>query len=68
MKPRYPLQVHSLGEPPEVVATEEDLVTTLEWFDSSLGDTSVRVTDALGRPVILRIEAMVVKVCEVAEE
>ncbi|WP_158305895.1 hypothetical protein [Anaeromyxobacter sp. Fw109-5] len=39
----------------------------LEWFDSEDGDRSVRVTDARGRRLIVKIKALQVKVLEVAD-
>lgn len=63
----FPLRILSEGHADELVIDEIELVTALEWFDSERdpNDQSIRVVDALGRPVSVRAEALVVKRLEV---
>jgi ABC-type Fe3+-hydroxamate transport system substrate-binding protein len=63
--PEYPLHIWTCDEPEELVHTEVELATSLEWFDSTDGDETVRVTDARGRPVTVKIEATRVEVLKV---
>ncbi len=68
MKPVFPLCIRTEEGVEEVVNSEEELATSLEWFDSTKSDGSVVITDALGRPVVLRIDAMEITVLEVGED
>jgi hypothetical protein len=61
-RPQFPLRIQYYDPPgtlerTEVVVNETELACELEYFDSSDGDDTVRITDALGRPVTLSIEA-----------
>ncbi len=67
MKPAFPLRILTDEGVEEIISSEDELTTSLEWFDSARSDGSVRVVDALDRPVVLRIEAMKIKVMEVRE-
>ena len=61
MKPQFPLRILSRDGTEEHAESRDELVQTLEWFDSEDGDASVQVVDALGRPVLVRIEALQLK-------
>lgn len=67
MRPTFPLRIRAVGGREEVVANEEELARSLEWFDSTQSDGTVSVIDAHGRPVVLLIEALKIKVLEVHE-
>jgi len=61
-RPQFPLRIWYYDPPgtlerTEVVENETELACELEDYDSSDGDDTVRITDALGRPVTLRIKA-----------
>jgi hypothetical protein len=58
-RPQFPLRIwyDDPQERTEIVENETELACELEDFDSSDGDETVRVTDALGRPVTLSMKA-----------
>ena len=57
--PKYPIHVMFQDESEiETYRNEMDLVTSLEWFDSTDKDYPVQVTDVTGASVILKIEAL----------
>ena len=59
--PTFPLEIwwydpSGTLESTEVVDNETELACQLEWFNSFSSDGTIRVTDALGRPVTVVIE------------
>lgn len=65
MPPTYPLTViHEDGER-WVLHTPTEVAGTVEWYDSADDDDSMRVVDAEGRPVRLKVEALQIITCEV---
>jgi hypothetical protein len=61
-RPQFPLRI-CYYDPPgtlertEVVENETELACELEWYDSSSDEDEIRITDALGRPVTLKMKA-----------
>ena len=62
--PQYPLTVHWVDEEPEILESEEEVAQNLEWFNTEGSDEPIRVTDALGRSVVLYVEKLEVKTCQ----
>jgi hypothetical protein len=61
-RPQFPLRIWYYDPPgtlerTEVVENETELACEIEWYDSSSDEDEIRITDALGRPVTLRIQA-----------
>lgn len=69
--PQYPILViyYESGEAveQETYDDEDDLVMDLEWFDSEHRPEEAAIFDRDGRRVRLKIEAMKVLICELAE-
>lgn len=70
MAPQYPLTVRFDDGTQEVLNTPEEVAGTLEWFDTddstdTLTDTHGTVTDACGRRVRLKVEALTIQRLEV---
>ena len=66
--PQYPITVADSGSgESQLFTTEEELVTTLEWFNSDDPEYNAVVTDALGRAVQLKIERLEVVICRLSE-
>lgn len=58
-KPKYPITVLLKEESKiESYHSEIDLVTSLEWFDSSAPEWQAKVIDVSSREVVLKIEAL----------
>ena len=65
-KPAYPLIVIDLEDgSKEVFDTEEELACTVEWCNSDDPSENLRVVDAQGREIRLKIEALQVLTCEI---
>ena len=64
-KPEYPLTVYfeDTGETCSY-ENEEEIVTSLEWFDSEDKKDKVNVTDSRGRLVRLKIERLEIVILE----
>ena len=57
--PRFPLVLQYESGERKVLQSREDAEIYLEWYDSDAPEgPSERVTDALGRPVSLKIEKL----------
>ena len=57
--PKYPIHVMFQDEGEiETYKNEMELVTSLEWLDSTDNNYPVKVTDVTGASVILKIEAL----------
>lgn len=57
--PRYPVSVRDLSDSStEVFENEEELVSSLEWFDSDDPSYNSIVTDALGRRIRLKVQRL----------
>lgn len=56
--PAFPLVVRYEDGEEEELASLDDAVTTLEWFDSDNPESEASVYDASGRRVRLKIEAL----------
>ncbi len=66
IKPEFPLRAFdSEDNNEELFANEEELVCTLEWFDSTDADETIQVTDSKGRPVRLKIKQLQIIICEI---
>ena len=68
MQPTFPLTVVWDDGSIEVLQDALEVETGLEWFDTDeLDGGPVTITDAEGRPVRLRVEALQIITCEVDE-
>lgn len=67
MGPTFPLTVIHEDGAAWVLATPEALAATVEWFDSDDADPSMRVVDAQGRPVRLKVVALTIQTIEIAD-
>jgi hypothetical protein len=62
--PIYSIRVEDEDGEVSIVDDVASLACTLEYFDTDDMDRDVRVTDALGRDVRVRVEALVLEVFE----
>lgn len=57
-EPQYPITVRFLEDEEEwVFMNEVELTSNLEWFDGANPEENAVVTDQLGRPVMVKVEA-----------
>lgn len=57
--PKYPISVLFAEDSEiEIYKTESELVTALEWFDSSDPEWKAQVVDVTGVKVYLKVEAL----------
>jgi len=57
--PKYPIKIVFNEDSSVWILNDElELTTNLEWFDSESIDENATVTDAAGRPIILKIERL----------
>lgn len=64
MKPEFPLHVIFADGTEYVLETEEEIATSLEYFDTEDGDTSASVFDNQKRKVRLKVERLEVLICD----
>lgn len=64
MEPVFPIHVKFEDGDEWILNTVEELITSLEWFDSEDDDKTVKVYDNLGRPIHLKIEKFELIICE----
>jgi hypothetical protein len=58
-KPQFPIKVFFYEDNDEwILNSEDDIALNLEWFDSEDIEENTKVTDRLGRPVRLKVEAL----------
>ena len=43
-----------------------EIASNLEWFDSRDGNENATVTDSKGRPVVIVVEKLELKICKLA--
>ncbi len=67
MDPVFPVTVYFDDGTTWVLDTSEKLGWTLEWFDSNDGN-DIRVVDAHGRPVSVKVEALEIKRLKVQDK
>ncbi|MCG9713877.1 hypothetical protein L1D29_13725 [Shewanella insulae] len=64
-EPKYPITVHFLEDAEiETYDSELELVTSLEWFDSSDPEWKVKVQDVTGASINLKVDALQVTLLE----
>jgi hypothetical protein len=68
-QPDFPIMItfHRDGDA-WVLATPEELVTSVEWFDSDDPTQAATVTDARGRAVRLKVQNQLLVTFEVSED
>ena len=65
IKPKYPITVlFSEESKVETYNSELELVTSLEWFDSSDPEWQVKVIDKTGASLVLKVEALKILMLE----
>ena len=61
--PKYPISIVYADDTESVVlANDMEIMTHLEWFDSEDPEYCAQVTDAKGKAVCLKVEALKIKV------
>ncbi|HAC14393.1 MAG TPA: hypothetical protein DCE78_00390 [Bacteroidetes bacterium] len=64
MKPKLPLHVMFEDGDHWILYNDDEIASSLEWYDSNDEDDTTKVIDDLGRPVKLKIEALIIIYCE----
>ena len=65
--PSFPISVvfHEDGEE-WILSSQSELESNLEWFDSRDSEERVSVTDSKGRKVVVVVEKLELKLCQLA--
>lgn len=67
-RPEYPLRVEIRGGNSYRFANEEELVTTLEWFDTDDPEYKAIACDQSGRRIHLKVERLEITTLRFQEE